>query len=94
MMKSTAILVNTARGPVIDEVALVDALSKGAIRGAGLDVFENDPALASGLASLSNVVLTPHIASATEETRAKMSDMAAQNIIEFLEGRVPPNLVK
>ena len=93
MMKPTAILVNTSRGPVIDEAALTEALKSGVIRGAGLDVFENEPLLASGLTSLRNVILTPHIASATEETRSKMSDLAAQNIIEFLAGRVPPNQI-
>ncbi len=94
MMKPSAYLVNTSRGPVIDEAALVDALQKGTIRGAGLDVFENEPKLAKGLVKLPNVVLTPHIASATESTRQEMSFMAANNIIEFLEGRVPPNAVK
>jgi glyoxylate reductase len=94
LMKPTAYLVNTARGPVIDEVALVDALKNGTIRGAGLDVFENEPKLAKGLTKLSNVVLTPHIASATDSTRQEMSFMAANNLIEFLEGRVPPNAVK
>jgi glyoxylate reductase len=93
LMKNSAYLVNTSRGPVIDEVALVDALQKGVIRGAGLDVFENEPKLARGLTNLSNVVLTPHIASATESTRQEMSFMAANNIIEFMEGRTPPNPV-
>ncbi len=93
MMKKTAILVNTSRGPVIDEEALVEALKSGTIRGAGLDVFENEPSLAPGLSALANVVLTPHIASATDETRSEMSDLAAQNIIEFLSGRTPLNLV-
>ncbi len=94
MMKPTAYLVNTSRGPVIDEQALVEALKNKIIKGAALDVFENEPALAPGLAELENVILTPHIASATEETRSKMSDIAAENIIAALEGRVPPNLVK
>lgn len=94
MMKPTAYLINTSRGPVIDEHALVEALKNKIIKGAALDVFENEPALAPGLAELENVILTPHIASATEETRSKMSEMAATNIIEALEGRVPPNLVK
>jgi glyoxylate reductase len=92
-MKSSAFLINTSRGPVVDETALVDALTRGVIRGAGLDVFEAEPALAPGLAELENVVVTPHIASATDETRNKMSEMAAQNIIDFLGGRVPPNVV-
>lgn len=89
LMKPTAILVNTSRGPVIDESALVDALKHKTIRGAGLDVFENEPALAEGLAELSNVVLTPHIASATEETRNKMAEIAADNIIAVLNGGDP-----
>ncbi len=93
MMKPTAYLLNTSRGPVIDEVALVEALQNKVIAGAGLDVFENEPKLAPGLAELPNVVLTPHIASGTESTRQDMSRMAATNLIEFLEGRVPPNSV-
>lgn len=94
LMKQTAILINTSRGPVVDEQALVDALKRGVIRGAGLDVFENEPALAPALATLSNVVITPHIASATEETRNKMSTMVAQNILDFLAGEEPENVVK
>ncbi|MBI1957315.1 MAG: D-glycerate dehydrogenase [Candidatus Niyogibacteria bacterium] len=94
LMKPTAYLVNTSRGPIVDEAALVDALKSGVIRGAALDVFENEPKLASGLAELENVVLTPHIASATEETRSAMSALAADNIIAALEGQTPPNLVK
>lgn len=93
MMKPSAYIVNTSRGPVIDEVALVEALRNNVIKGAALDVFENEPKLAPGLAELSNVVITPHIASATEETRSKMSEMAAQAIIDALEGRKPVNLV-
>lgn len=93
MMKPSAYIVNTSRGPVIDEAALVEALRNNVIKGAALDVFENEPALAPGLAELSNVVITPHIASATEETRSKMSEMAAQAIIDALEGRKPTNLV-
>lgn len=93
MMKQTAYLINTSRGPVIDEAALVTALKNGTIRGAALDVYENEPALASGLAELENVILTPHIASATEKTRQAMSELAAQNIIEALERRMPPNAI-
>jgi D-3-phosphoglycerate dehydrogenase len=93
IMKLTAYLINTSRGPVIDEKALVEALRNKTIRGAALDVFEDEPKLAEGLAELDNVILTPHIASATEETRAKMSEMAATNIINALEGETPPNLV-
>jgi len=92
-MKPTAYLVNTSRGPVIDEEALVEALKKGVIKGAALDVFENEPTLADGLAGLSNVILTPHIASATEEARDKMAEMDAQNIIAALDGKDIPNLV-
>jgi lactate dehydrogenase-like 2-hydroxyacid dehydrogenase len=94
IMKPSAYLINTSRGPVIDERALVEALKNKIIKGAALDVFENEPRLAPGLAELKNVILTPHIASATEETRAKMSELAALNIIDALEGRIPPNLVK
>lgn len=93
IMKRTAYLINTSRGPVVDENALVEALRKGVIAGAGLDVYENEPKLADGLVELQNVVLTPHIASATEETRQKMSEMSAQNIIAFFEGKTPPNIV-
>lgn len=93
LMKPSAYLVNSSRGPVIDENALVEALKKRTIKGAALDVFEEEPKLASGLAELENVVITPHIASATEETRGAMSDIAAQNIIAFLEGETPPNVV-
>jgi glyoxylate reductase len=94
LMKPTTYLINTSRGPIVDEAALVEALKNNVIAGAGLDVFENEPELAPGLADLDNVVLTPHIASATLETRNKMAEMAAANIIEALEGRTPPNLVK
>ncbi len=94
MMKSSAYLVNTSRGPVIDENALVEALKDGIIKGAAIDVFENEPALTDGLVELSNVVITPHIASATEETRGKMSEMAAENIIAALEGKEIPNQVQ
>jgi lactate dehydrogenase-like 2-hydroxyacid dehydrogenase len=94
MMKPNAILVNTSRGPVIDEVALVEALKNRTIRGAGLDVFEFEPKLAEGLKDLPNVVLTPHIASATEFARDEMARIAAENIIAALEGQTPPNLVK
>lgn len=94
IMKNTAYLINTSRGPIVDEAALVKALKNNVIRGAALDVFENEPALASGLAALENVILTPHIASATEETRQAMSALAAENIIAALEGKEPPNRVK
>ncbi len=94
LMKKTAYLINTSRGPIIDENALVEALQKNTISGAAIDVYENEPALALGLVKLENIIITPHIASATEETRQAMSILAAQNIIEALEGRMPPNLVK
>lgn len=93
-MKKTAYLINTSRGPIVDEAALQQALKKSVIKGAAIDVYENEPKLTSGLAELDNVVLTPHTASATEETRAKMAELAAKNIIEFLEGRTPPNVVR
>lgn len=93
IMKRTAFLINTSRGPVVDEKALVTALKKDIIRGAALDVFEWEPKLAPGLAKLPDTVLTPHIASATEETRDKMAEMAAQNIIAVLSGKRPPNSV-
>ncbi|MDP3762631.1 MAG: D-glycerate dehydrogenase, partial [bacterium] len=94
MMKSTAYLINTSRGPVIDEKALALSLSKGWIKGAAIDVFENEPLIEPELMKLENIILTPHIASATEETRAKMSELAAENIIAALSGQTPPNLVK
>jgi glyoxylate reductase len=87
MMKPTAYLINTSRGPVVDEKELVEALKNGVICGAALDVFEEEPKMAPGLAELDNVIVTPHIASATEETRGAMSELAAKNIIEVLEGR-------
>ncbi len=94
MMKKTAYLINTSRGPVVDEKALVQALKDGEIKGAALDVYEDEPKLSAGLVELPNTVLTPHTASATVETRSKMSEMAADNIIAALEGKIPPNLVK
>ncbi len=84
-MKSTAILINTARGPIVDEVALVEALKAKTIAGAGIDVYEFEPKVTDGLLALDNVVLTPHIASARETVRAKMSEVVAQNIISFFE---------
>lgn len=94
IMKRSAYLINTSRGPIIDEKALASALLKGVIRGAAIDVFEFEPEIVPELKLLDNVILTPHIASATEETRNKMAEIAAQNIIEALEGRTPPNLIK
>lgn len=89
MVKSTAYLVNTSRGPVVDEAALVEALKTGRIKGAALDVYEEEPLMAPGLAELTNVVLVPHIGSATEEARSAMSELAARNIIAVLLGRKP-----
>ncbi len=93
LMKKSAYLINTSRGPVIDETALVEALKKNVIRGAALDVFENEPKLAKGLAKLPNVVITPHTASATRSARDGMARLVAENLIAFFEGKVPPNKV-
>ena len=92
-MKPTAILINTARGPVVDQEALAEALQQGRIRGAGLDVFEREPQVHPTLLTLPNVVLAPHIASASEATRRRMAEMAAENLLAALRGEVPPNLV-
>ena len=93
-MKNTAIIINTARGPVVDEAALVEAIKKGQIRGAALDVFEEEPKVHPGLVKLEeNVVLAPHIGSASIETRLRMAMMAARNMAEGLKGNWPPNLV-
>ncbi|MCS7236133.1 MAG: glyoxylate reductase [Armatimonadota bacterium] len=93
-MKPTAVLVNTARGPVVDEDALVQALREGWIWAAGLDVFEREPLPPdSPLLSLDNVVLTPHVGSASFATRARMSELAAENCVAVLSGRRPPNPV-
>jgi glyoxylate reductase len=89
LMKKTAILVNAARGPVVDEAALVTALSEEWIRGAGLDVFEDEPVIHPGLLSLRNVILAPHIASASHETRISMARLAIQNCLAVLEGKPP-----
>lgn len=93
IMKPTAYLINTSRGPVVDENALVEALRNGIIKGAGLDVYEFEPKLAKGLGKLQNVVLTPHIASGTEEARHEMALISAGNIIDVMEGRIPRNTV-
>jgi len=95
LMKKTAFLINTSRGPVVDEIALVEALKKGVIAGAGLDVFEFEPKLAKGLAKLPNVVLTPHIASARQSARDMMALVAAKNIISYFEtGNVLNSVIK
>ena len=93
MMKKTAILINTSRGPVIDEKALIKALKENWIFGAGLDVYEHEPEISEQLKKLDNVVLQPHSASATIETRTKMSVMAAENMLAGLKGEKPPNCV-
>jgi glyoxylate reductase len=94
LMKKTAYLINNSRGPVIDEKALYEALKNGQIAGAGLDVFEQEPApMDNPLLKLNNVVVAPHISSASLETRAKMSEMVADNLVSFFEGKKPPNLV-
>lgn len=93
-MKPTALLINTSRGPVIDEIALVEALKEKRIAGAGLDVYEFEPTTTEGLIELPNVVLTPHIASARETVRIKMAETVAQNIISFFETGVPLTPVK
>lgn len=94
LMKPTAYLVNTSRGPVIDEATLVEALTLHTIAGAGLDVYENEPKTAPGLIVCENAVLTPHIASASVPTRDGMAKLAAENLIAFFEGKTPPNVVK
>ena len=99
-MKKTAYLINTSRGPIVDEKALVIALEKKQIAGAALDVYECEPAIDCDLSDthelrkLDNVVLTPHTASASIETRAEMAELAAKNIIAALNGRKPKNLVQ
>ncbi len=94
IMKKTAYLINTSRGPIVDEAALVEALRSGEIKGAALDVYEQEPKMAPGLAELQNTVLTPHTASATEETRNAMSELAAKNIIAVLAGEAPLTPIK
>jgi len=91
-MKPTAYLINTSRGPIIDEAALVAALQHGAIAGAALDVYEREPQISDGLRR-PNVVLAPHLGSASIETRTKMAMMAAENAIAFFENRHPPNIL-
>lgn len=92
-MKKTAILINTSRGPIIRETALIKALKEHWIFGAGLDVYENEPKISKELRNLTNVVLQPHTGSATLETRTKMALMAAENLRIGLQGGVPPNCV-
>ena len=92
-MKKGAVLINTARGPIVDEKALVEALSARHLMGAGLDVFEQEPALAPGLAKLDSVLLLPHAGSAARETREAMARLAVSNCLAVLEGREPENRV-
>jgi glyoxylate reductase len=92
-MRPEAILVNTARGALVDERALVRALAEGRLWGAGLDVYEEEPALAEGLAELPNVLLAPHLGSATERTRSEMARLCAEAVVSVLAGRRPANLV-
>jgi len=94
MMKKTAYLINNARGPIVDEKGLYKALKEGWIAGAALDVFEQEPTPVNNpLLKLDNVVVAPHISSASYETRSKMAEMVAENLIGFFEGKTPPNLV-
>lgn len=94
LMKKTAYLINTSRGPTVDEKALYDALREGRIAGAALDVFEQEPTPTSNpLLTLENVVVAPHISSASHETRSRMAEMAADNLIAYFQGKTPPNLV-
>jgi glyoxylate reductase len=94
MMKSTAILINTSRGPVVDEKALYDALLSGQIGGAGLDVTDPEPIDAEDpLLTLDNCLIVPHIGSASVATRTLMATMAAENLVAGLQGRIPPHLV-
>jgi glyoxylate reductase len=93
LMKPNAILINTARGPIVDEKALVSALQGGIIAGAGLDVFENEPAVEPELMTMENVVILPHIASASLKTRTLMATMASDNIVAHFHGERPPNIV-
>lgn len=93
LMRPSTILVNTARGPVVDETALVATLKAGKIFGAGLDVFEDEPKMKPGLAECPNTVIAPHLGSATIETRSKMAEIAARNLIDALSGKIPEFLV-
>jgi glyoxylate reductase len=93
LMKRTAYLINTSRGPIIDEKALAQALSEGRIAGAGIDVYENEPRIERALLSMSNVVLTPHLGSAVMELRERMAHVVVDNIAAIAEGRLPPNCI-
>jgi glyoxylate reductase len=93
LMKPTAILVNAARGPIVNEAALVQALQRRQIAGAGLDVYEEEPKVHPGLLEMANVIILPHIASASIETRTRMATMAAVNVVAGILGQRPPNLL-
>jgi glyoxylate/hydroxypyruvate/2-ketogluconate reductase len=93
LMKKSAVLIHAARGGVLDDAALVEALRRGAIAGAGLDVYEGEPSLHPGFLALKNVVLAPHIASSSEKTRFRMAMMAAENLVAALKSGNPPNLL-
>jgi glyoxylate reductase len=93
LMRPSAVLVNAARGPVVDEAALAEALREGRIFGAGIDVFENEPAVHPGLLGLPNVLLTPHVGSGTVRTRTLMCTRAAGNVTALFGGRRPPDLL-
>jgi len=93
LMKPTAYLINAARGPIVDERALVRALGAGTIAGAALDVYEDEPRLAEGLAELDNVILIPHLGANSRRTRDRMAAMTVENIAAALGGEIPPNLV-
>jgi glyoxylate reductase len=91
LMKPSAFLINSARGPIVDELALVEALREGRIAGAALDVFEREPEVDEALLGMPNVVLTPHLGSAVVEAREAMANIVVDNIVAFIEGRRPPN---
>jgi glyoxylate reductase len=93
VMKKTAFLINTARGAIVDEAALIAALKARRIAGAGLDVFEREPKIDAALKKLSNVVLTPHLGSATPDVREAMAGIVVDNILAFIDGHKLPNCV-